>query len=84
MRDPQVATFLQSWSGFSRGMISSDKPFHCTTLSSVLQSETSSKYYLSPQACRGILRRAAKRGKELPTQLRNALIAAAGTVKASD
>lgn len=31
------------------------------------------KYYLSEIACRGILRRAAKRGRELPTQLRLAL-----------
>ena len=31
------------------------------------------RYYLSAKACRGILRRAAKRGKELPGQLRKAL-----------
>lgn len=32
-----------------------------------------SRYFLSPMACRGILRRAEKRGKELPTTLRLAL-----------
>ena len=31
------------------------------------------KYFLSPKACVGILRRAEKRGKELPKALRNAL-----------
>jgi hypothetical protein len=31
------------------------------------------RFYLSPKACRGILRRAAKRGKELPSALRYAL-----------
>ena len=33
-----------------------------------------SRYYLSPKACRGILRRAEKRGKELPEALRLALL----------
>src|SRR5262245_61674148 len=31
------------------------------------------RFFLSAQACRGILRRAAKRGKELPSALRYAL-----------
>ena len=31
------------------------------------------RYYLSPTACRGILRRADKRGKEIPPALRKAL-----------
>lgn len=31
------------------------------------------RYWLSPKACRGILKRAASRGKELPTLLRTAL-----------
>ncbi len=31
------------------------------------------KYYLSPKACRGILRRAEKRGRSLPPSLRAAL-----------
>ena len=78
MRDPQVATFLETWSGFRRGVISSDKPNEQVTLSEVLESETSAKYYLSPTACRGILRRAEKRGKELPEHLRLALEAVAG------
>jgi DNA (cytosine-5)-methyltransferase 1 len=37
------------------------------------------RYYLSPKACAGILRRAEKRGKSLPPQLRAALEAVAAT-----
>jgi hypothetical protein len=36
------------------------------------------RYFLSAKACSGILRRAEKRGKELPGQLHQALLAAAG------
>jgi hypothetical protein len=35
------------------------------------------RFYLSPRACAGIIRRAEKRGKELPEQLRMALEAVA-------
>jgi hypothetical protein len=34
------------------------------------------KYSLSPRACSGILRRAERRGKELPPMLKAALLAA--------
>ena len=36
------------------------------------------KYFLSPKACLGILRRAEKRGKSLPPELESALVAQAG------
>ena len=36
------------------------------------------RYYLTPKACAGILRRAEKRGKDLPPQLAHALQAVAG------
>jgi site-specific DNA-cytosine methylase len=43
-------------------------------LSAVLEAgEVPRKYYLSPAACAGILRRAAKRGRELPPRLKAAL-----------
>jgi hypothetical protein len=43
-------------------------------LSQVLeQTSIPPRYYLSPKACAGILRRAEKRGKQLPEQLRAAL-----------
>jgi hypothetical protein len=40
------------------------------------------RYFLSAKACAGILRRAARRGKELPTALHQALQAAAGASSA--
>ena len=46
-----------------------------SSLSQILQpmTDVSEKYYLSPRACQGILRRAKERGKELPEELRIAL-----------
>jgi len=43
------------------------------SLSEVLETDVAQKYYLSKKACQGILRRAEKRGKELPTVLKQAL-----------
>ena len=73
MRDQQVATFLETWSGFKRGLISSNKPNIQVNLSSILELNVSERYFLSPIACKGILRRADKRGKQLPQQLERAL-----------
>jgi len=42
-------------------------------LSQVLEQDAPARYSLSRKACEGILRRAAKRGKELPPMLRDAL-----------
>ena len=44
-----------------------------STLSQILMVNVPQKYYLSPKACLGILRRASVRGKELPELLRKAL-----------
>ena len=44
-------------------------------LSQILEDCPQEKYYLSPKACKGILTRAARRGKELPPELKAALIA---------
>ena len=44
------------------------------TLSAILQMDAPEKYCLSRTACQGILRRAEKRGKELPGMLRDALL----------
>jgi hypothetical protein len=49
-----------------------------SSLSSVLETSIPQRFYLSPKACAGILRRAEKRGKTLPQQLQRALAAAAG------
>ena len=47
-------------------------------LSQILLAEVPEKYYLSPKACLGILRRASVRGKELPEVLKKALERQAG------
>jgi len=49
------------------------------SLASILEPNAAPKYFLSARACAGILRRAEKRGRELPEQLRNALSLAALT-----
>jgi hypothetical protein len=49
-----------------------------SSLSDILETgELPQRYYLSATACRGILRRAEKRGKELPEALKSALLAVA-------
>ena len=48
-----------------------------SSLSQVLESSVDQKYCLSPQAARGILRRAEKRNKKLPERLEEALLAVA-------
>lgn len=52
------------------------------SLSRILQDTPPRKYYLSRTACLGILRRAKERGKELPFQLKWALMAQAGLASA--
>ena len=47
------------------------------SLSGILEESPDPKYFLSPKACAGILRRAEKRGKELPPALGSALRAVA-------
>ena len=49
-------------------------------LSQILEPSPPSKYYLSETACLGILRRASERGKELPPQLKTALMMQAGLI----
>lgn len=51
------------------------------SLSQILQDDPHHKYYLSRTACLGILRRARERGKELPPQLKLALMAQAGLIR---
>ena len=50
-----------------------------SSLSQILQKreDVPEKYFLSPRACKGILRRAKERGKELPPELKAALEAQA-------
>ena len=44
-----------------------------SSLSQILQDDPPEKYYLSKQACLGILRRSCERGKDLPEKLKRAL-----------
>lgn len=54
------------------------------SLSEILETgDVPRQYYLSAKACRGILRRAEKRGKELPQQLARALQAVADSEQIS-
>ena len=53
-----------------------------STLSQILEERPPPKYYLSKTACLGILRRAKERGKELPPQLKAALMIQAGLIHA--
>ena len=49
-----------------------------STLSQILQENAPEKYFLSPRACAGILRRAEKRGKILPDMFKEALMEVVG------
>ena len=49
-----------------------------SSLSQILEDTVPVKYYLSPTACGGIIRRSEKRGKELPAILKQALLMQAG------
>ena len=50
-----------------------------STLSQILDLNVPEKYSLSQKACAGILRRAEKRGKELPSMLLDALMEVVGS-----
>ena len=52
-----------------------------SSLSQILQDAPPIKYYLSPKACLGILRRASERGKALPLKLERALKIQAGLMR---
>ena len=52
-----------------------------SSLWQILQPTAPLKYYLSPTACRGILRRVEKRGKPLPERLETALLIQSGALQ---
>ncbi len=53
-----------------------------STLWSILEAQPHPRYYLSPKACQGILRRSSEREKELPWKLNQALKIQAGLMTA--
>ena len=55
-----------------------------SSLWEILEGEVPAKYYLSPKACAGILRRAERRGKALPTPLLLALQQVAGVLSEAE
>lgn len=80
MRDRSITAFLNGRSVATTGLILRNAPRSSDTrLSDILETgDIQEKYYLSPKACAGILRRAERRGKALPPALREALTAVAG------
>lgn len=52
----------------------SPKDESASLLSQILEGNVPEKYYLSARACRGILNRAKRRGKDLPQELKQALM----------
>lgn len=71
---------LSPWRGESSMLNTGASPNAAveSSLSQILQGSVPERYYLSRTACLGILRRARERGKELPLQLKAALMAQAG------
>ena len=69
-----------AWLGESSTLNTGESPSAAvvSSLSQILEDSPRLKYYLSRTACLGILRRSEKRGKELPPQLREALMLQAG------
>lgn len=85
MRDKQVANCLSALDCVTvGGIISVPHPISRVNLSTVLEISALPKYFLSPRACAGILRRAEKRGKALPERLEAALRAVAVTVSQAE
>ena len=81
--DGQLRGWLEVGKSKSRGASwmlgiseSPNDAVECSLLE-VLEEQVHPKYYLSPKACRGILRRAEKRDKKLPELLQTALEAVA-------
>lgn len=59
----------KSWTLNGREYLNEERE---STLSQILEVNAPEKYYLSSRACQGILRRAERRGKELPPMLKEA------------
>ena len=87
MEDGRLEPSLECWSSAGMGSPTEFSTLNileypsdavASSLSDVLETgEAPQRYYLTSTACRGILRRAAKRGKELPEALKSALLAVA-------
>lgn len=74
----EIITLSRGASSTPRRVGESHKDGGVYLLSSILMVNVPERYSLSQKACLGILRRAEKRGKELPEVLRRALERQAG------
>lgn len=76
---------ISPWLGASSTLNTGASPNDAvvSSLSRILEAEPHPRYYLSRTACLGILRRASERGKELPPQLKAALMMQAGLTPAT-
>ena len=70
----EAAEFASHGASLTRNIGACPSEESVSTLSEVLETEAPRKYYLSPTACAGILRRAKRRGKALPPILLEALL----------
>ena len=70
--------FSMAWRVMDAQFWESPSDAVASSLSQILEARPHQKYYLSKTACLGILRRAEARGKELPPQLKDALMIQAG------
>ena len=75
---------ISPWRGASSMLNTGASPRDAvaSSLSRILEAAPHPRYYLTKTACLGILRRARERGKELPPQLKMALMMQAGIVSA--
>ncbi len=69
-----------AWGGGCLTLRTSESPSDVAacSLSDILEPHAHPRFYLSPRACQGILRRAEKRGRALPLDLHEALATTAG------
>ena len=77
---------ISPWLGGSSMLNTGPAPLNAVdvySLSQILEGSPHRRYYLSRTACLGILRRAEERGKELPQQLKTALMMQAGLITAA-
>jgi len=69
MPDSQVSAYLSRWNGVGSFGFFERRPSVPSTLSGVLEPSVSPRFFLSPQSAQGILRRADRRGRQLPAAL---------------
>jgi DNA (cytosine-5)-methyltransferase 1 len=84
-RDKRMQKAIDMWGGETFcGIASRAREVRRQKLSEILEPNADPKYYLTPAACSGILRRVDAKGKEIPKLLRDALEAQAGLSEVSD